>query len=183
MSSIFRASTVPLAWPKIRFFCESFTSVAKIAKRVEVAQPYVFTLFPTKLELFLAAVERCFDRTMETFRRAAWDFSQGDGPPECRDVLEAMGYAYKQLLVRDRDYLMLQHQAYAACGEVLIRDRVRRRYAELFRLVQELSAASPERVDEFFRLGMGHCMTQSVASAIDVDVLSLSSGWVDAELA
>jgi AcrR family transcriptional regulator len=36
------------------------TPVDPIARRVGVAQPYVFSLFGSKRELFLAAVERCF---------------------------------------------------------------------------------------------------------------------------
>jgi AcrR family transcriptional regulator len=34
------------------------TPVDRIARRVGVAQPYVFSLFPTKRDLFIAAVER-----------------------------------------------------------------------------------------------------------------------------
>ena len=37
------------------------TPVERIAKRVGVAQPYVFSLFATKRDLFLAAVERGFE--------------------------------------------------------------------------------------------------------------------------
>ena len=36
------------------------TPVDRIARRVGVAQPYVFSLFGSKRELFLQAVERCF---------------------------------------------------------------------------------------------------------------------------
>ena len=36
------------------------TPVDRIARRVGVAQPYVFSLFGSKRELFLAAVERGF---------------------------------------------------------------------------------------------------------------------------
>jgi AcrR family transcriptional regulator len=158
------------------------TPVARIAQRVGVAQPYVFSFFPNKLELFLAAVERCFDLVAETFRRAASDYRDGHAPAQCTDALAAMGYAYKQLLCSDRDTLMLQHQAFAACEEQLVSDRMRLRYAELFRLVQDLSGAEPERLDEFFRLGMGHCMTLNVVAAMNVQSLSISSGWVDTEL-
>ena len=37
------------------------TPVDRIARRVGVAQPYVFSLFASKRELFLAAVERGFE--------------------------------------------------------------------------------------------------------------------------
>ena len=110
------------------------TPVERIARRVGVAQPYVFSLFPTKRELFLAALERGFERVADTFRGAAADFAEGRAPADCEDALEAMGRAYKELLLSDRDYLMLQHQSYAACDDELVRARVRHRYAELVEL-------------------------------------------------
>ena len=90
-----------------------------------VAQPYVFSLFPNKRELFLAALERSFERIADTFRGAAVDYREGRAPAECEDTLQAMGIAYKELLASDRDYLMLQHQSYAACDDEVVRARVR----------------------------------------------------------
>src|SRR5712691_4868065 len=63
------------------------TAVERIARRVGVAQPYVFSLFPTKRELSLAALERGFERVADTFRRAAADFAKGRAPDESEDVL------------------------------------------------------------------------------------------------
>jgi AcrR family transcriptional regulator len=155
------------------------TPVDRIARRVGVAQPYVFSLFAGKRELFLAAVDHCFDRFVETFTRAAADFRAGRAPEECEDVLMAMGLAYKELLATDRDYLMLQHQAYAACDDELVRARVRRRYAELVAFVEELSGADSERLDDFFRGGMA----LNVAAALGVAELSANCPWVQDELA
>src|SRR5580700_4240721 len=88
------------------------TPVDRIARRVGVAQPYVFSLFGSKRELFLAAVERCFALISETFTTAAAQFDPATAPPDS-DILKAMGGAYVQLLSSHRDYLMLQHHAYA----------------------------------------------------------------------
>ena len=67
------------------------TPVDRIARRVGVAQPYVFSLFGSKRELFLAAVERCFeliDRAVRARRprsstrrprRPDTDVTDGDG--------------------------------------------------------------------------------------------------------
>lgn len=154
------------------------TPVERIARRVGVAQPYVFSLFPSKRDLFLAALERGFDRVAETFRRAAADYAEGRGPADCEDPLEAMGRAYKGLLSSDRDYLMLQHQSYAACDEEAVRTCVRRRYAELVELARELSGADPERIDDFFR----HGMALNVAAALGVEDLSAGCAWVAEEL-
>jgi AcrR family transcriptional regulator len=154
------------------------TTVESIARRVGVAQPYVFSLFSTKRELFLAALERSFERVADTFRRAAADFAEGRAPAECEDALEAMGRAYRQLLSGDRDYLMLQHQSYAACQDELVRARVRHRYAELVELARELTQADAERIDDFFR----HGMALNVAAALGVEELSSDCAWVQAEL-
>jgi AcrR family transcriptional regulator len=155
------------------------TPVDRIARRVGVAQPYVFSLFAGKRDLFLAAVDHCFDRFVETFAQAAGEYRAGQAPPDCEDVLMAMGSAYRQLLSTDRDYLMLQHQAYASCEDELVRARVRRRYAELVEFVQKLSEAEPERLDDFFR----HGMALNVAAAMDVAELSAGCSWVQDELA
>jgi AcrR family transcriptional regulator len=153
------------------------TPVERIARRVGVAQPYVFSLFAGKRELFLAAVERDFQLTEETFTRAAAELDPAAAPPE-NEVLDAMGKAYIDLLATHRHYLMLQHQAYAACGDPEIRDRVRTCYAHLVAHVRELSGADTERLDEFFCKGMW----LNVAAAMGVEELSASGEWVRAQL-
>ncbi len=150
------------------------TPVERIARRVGVAQPYVFSLFPSKRELFLAALERGFERVADTFRAAATDYAAGRAPAECEDALHAMGFAYRELLASDRDYLMLQHQSYAACSDDLVRARVRARYAELVAIAGELSGAEPERLDDFFR----HGMALNVAAALGVEELSVACSWI-----
>jgi AcrR family transcriptional regulator len=152
------------------------TPVDRIARRVGVAQPYVFSLFGSKRDLFLAAVDRDFEAVSETFSRAAAEFDPTTAEPDM-DVLKAMGRAYVELLSSDRDYLMLQHQAYAACDDETIRDHVRARYAGLVRHVERLSSAEPERIDEFFRNGMW----LNVAAAMGVEDLSVGCEWIRAE--
>jgi AcrR family transcriptional regulator len=152
------------------------TPVDRIARRVGVAQPYVFSLFKSKRDLFLAAVERCFGRVGQTFADAAAAFDPATAEPEI-DVLRAMGLAYVELLTTDRDCLMLQHQAYAACDDDVIRERVRSWYARLVTRVEDLSGAEPERIDDFFRYGMW----LNVAAAMGVPDLSIGCEWVRAE--
>jgi AcrR family transcriptional regulator len=154
------------------------TPVERIARRVGVAQPYVFSLFPSKRELFLAALQRSFERVAGTFRTAAADYAEGRAGADCEDVLEAMGRAYKEMLLSDRDYLMLQHQSYAACDDDLVRASVRHCFAELVDLARELSGAEPERLDDFFR----HGMALNVSAALGVEDLSVGCAWVAEEL-
>jgi AcrR family transcriptional regulator len=154
------------------------TPVDKVARRVGVAQPYVFSLFGSKRELFLAAVERGFETVMERLTAAAEAFDPALAPPDS-DVLSAMGAAYVELLQSDRDYLMLQLHSYAACDDEVIRDRVRAQYAKLIARVQAVSGAEQERIDNFFRYGMW----LNVAAAMGVEDLSVGCEWVQAELA
>jgi AcrR family transcriptional regulator len=150
------------------------TPVERIARRVGVAQPYVFSLFPSKRELFLAALQRSFERVADTFRDAARDYAQGRTAPDCEDAMQAMGTAYKQLLASDRDYLMLQHQCYAACDDEVVRAHVRQHFALLVELARELSDAEPEQLDDFFR----HGMALNVAAALGVEELSVGCSWI-----
>jgi AcrR family transcriptional regulator len=152
------------------------TPVDRIARRVGVAQPYVFSLFGSKRDLFLAAVERCFEQVADLFTRTAAAFDPAIALPDA-DVLKAMGNAYVQMLDTDRDRLMLQHQAYAACDDPTIREHVRRCYARIVAHVQQLSGADQERIDDFFRYGAW----LNVAAAMGVEDLSVGCEWIRAE--
>lgn len=154
------------------------TPVDRIARRVGVAQPYVFSLFGSKRDLFLAAVERAFERIAEACTRGAAEFDPAVALPDA-DVLLAMGNVYMQMLSNNSDLLMLQHQAYAACDDEVIRDHVRGYYARLVAHVEQLSGADSERIDEFFRYGMW----LNVAAALGVEDLSAGCEWMQAEQA
>src|SRR5258706_3911558 len=64
------------------------TSTEKIAQRVGLSQPYLFRLFETKKQLFIAAIERCYAETLDLFREAV------EGAPR-EQALMAMGGAYR----------------------------------------------------------------------------------------
>ena len=46
-------------------------STDAIARRAGISQPYLFRLFGSKKELFIAVIDDCFARTLESFRAAA----------------------------------------------------------------------------------------------------------------
>jgi AcrR family transcriptional regulator len=127
-------------------------STEAIAKRAGVSQPYVFQLFGTKKELFLAVVRQCFQRTGLAFEGAARGYVT-DATPGCNSVLEAIGLEYHRLLA-DRTYLLVQLQAYAACADPDVRQVVREEFAALHRRVRNLSGASNEELMRFFASGM-----------------------------
>src|ERR671938_271931 len=62
-------------------------STDAIARRAGISQPYLFRLFGTKKELFIASVERCFAETLEMFRTMA-EGKRGE------EALAAIGKAF-----------------------------------------------------------------------------------------
>jgi AcrR family transcriptional regulator len=132
------------------------TSTEMIAKRIGISQPYIFRLFPSKKELFLAAIDQCFDRVEAAFRSAAAATSHETGhvalsPVEAR--LHAMGHAYLRLLAK-RELLLFQMQAYAACSDDEVRRIVKLRWGRLMKVTGEISGASEDALTAFFARGM-----------------------------
>ncbi|MDX6561356.1 MAG: hypothetical protein QOD65_1170 [Gaiellales bacterium] len=122
-------------------------STEEIAKLAGISQPYVFRLFGTKKELYIAVVARCFRRTLELMQQAA-EGARG------RDAMDAIGLAYGELLATDRTYLRAQMQAYAACDDADICAVVQQGYGDLVTYVERVSGASSEQISEFFAHGM-----------------------------
>ena len=128
-------------------------SVDVIARRAGVSQPYVFQLFGTKKDLFIAVIRHGFERTRIAFEVAADRYDRGELPSACGNSLEAMGLAYMQLLA-DRTLLLVQLQAYAACSDTDVRDAVRDAFDGLHLYVAERAQASPADIHHFFAEGM-----------------------------
>ena len=133
------------------------TSTEDIAREAGISQPYLFRLFKTKRELFLACVDRCFEHIAGVFEEAA-----AAAPPDER--LVAMGHAYHDKLLRDRHALMLQMQGYVA-SDPEIRERVREGYQELVRKVAALAEIEVDATWDFFATGM----MLNVLAALDLD--------------
>ena len=138
-------------------------STEAIARAVGISQPYVFRLFGTKKELFMATVERCLRGTLELMRTASAGLT-GEA------ALRAIGDAYTQRLANPT-YLHAQMQAYAACHDPDIREVVRKGYGELVEYVERISGLPPDRVSRFFAKGM---LLNVVAS---LDLLESDQGW------
>ena len=136
------------------------TPVDAIAKRVGVSQPYLFQLFGTKKALFIAAVQRAFERTVAAFRTAAAEAGEDAGPQE---ILMAMGIAYHRIL-DDRELLLMQMQAYVACHDEEIRDVVRDEMLRLVNFVQSASGAPEAAIREWLAYGM----LMNVVAAMDL---------------
>lgn len=124
------------------------TPTTEIARAAGISQAYLFRLFPTKRELFLACVERCMGAVRESFQHAAAPHA-GDADA----MFAAMGGRYAELL-QDRTMLLAQLQSYAACSDPEIVAVVRREYGRLVDMVREATGAPDERVSGFFAHGM-----------------------------
>lgn len=126
------------------------TPTTEIAKAAGISQAYLFRLFPTKAELYVAAVDRCYTRLGDAMRTAAEDEAA-----EGETVMERMGHAYAQLM-EDRTTLRATLQAFAAAAgeDEQIRAAVRRGYGELIELIRRLSGAEGEELRAFVAKGM-----------------------------
>src|SRR5262249_42958315 len=102
----------------------SGASTDDIARRAGISQPYLFRLFRTKKELFIAATERCLRETRDTFERA------GAGKTG-EEALVAMGRAYSELIRSNPNRLRGQMHAYVAAGDPEIGAVVRKGYGEI----------------------------------------------------
>jgi AcrR family transcriptional regulator len=122
------------------------TSTEAIAREAGISQPYLFRLFRTKRELFLACLDRCFGQIIGVFRDAAAN-------PGEEEPLHAMGHAYEARLLPDRHALLFQMQAYAV-SDPEIRANVREGYQALVRTVAELAGVEQDDTWEFFATGM-----------------------------
>jgi AcrR family transcriptional regulator len=145
------------------------TSTEAIAREAGISQPYLFRLFGTKKDLFLACEDRHHDFLEAVFRRAA----EAAAPAE---RLDAMGRAYIEELLPDRHALRFQMQSYAACADPDIRAHVRRRYGELVRVVADLGGVSVGEVWNFFAAGM----LLNVVATLELETIAERDDWARA---
>ena len=82
------------------------TSTEAIARRAGISQPYLFRLFGTKKDLFVATYDLVGDRII----RELTSVSEG---LEGEEALEAMGEAYVELM-QDPELLQVQLHGFAA---------------------------------------------------------------------
>lgn len=143
-------------------------STETIARRAGISHAYVFRLFGTKHALFLAAIERGYDRLLGAFQAAAESHPGGAVP-----IQATLGRAYREL-VADRTVLMFQLHAQAvAVGDPEVRATVRRRFHEVFAWVQREAGLTADEARVFMAVGA----LINVASAIDLPELDDHGTW------
>jgi AcrR family transcriptional regulator len=140
------------------------TSTDAIAARAGISQPYLFRLFGTKKELFIATYDLVGGRIVRELTNAAEGLHD-------EEAVAAMGQAYLELM-QDPDLLQVQMHGFAAAtGDADIARSCRRTFEVLWQLVDERTDLPEEEIRHFFATGM----MISVMSAIDL--LSIPDHW------
>ncbi len=123
-------------------------STERIARGAGITQAYVFRLFGTKKQLFLACVDAAYERMTLALRTAA-------GAASGIEALTAMGAQYNAMLA-DRTTLLLHLQGItaAASGDTDVRDAVRASFGRLWQTVADTAALDPVTVKAFLAFGM-----------------------------
>jgi len=142
------------------------TPVAEVAVAAGVSPAYVFRLFPGKVGLFVAAVDRCYERVVAVLAEAG----RASGSDDPGGRLSAMSSAYVEL-VRDRDLIMIQAHAQSACGVPEVKDAVHRGLAQVVDTVTRDSGANAAAVQHFLAYG------QLCHLVVQADLDSAPGGW------
>jgi AcrR family transcriptional regulator len=133
------------------------TSTEAIATRAGISQPYLFRLFGTKKELFIATYSMVTSRIEEAFAAVTKEL-------EGEEAMVAMGMAYLELL-QDPDLLQVQlHGFVAAAADPDIASACQDTFRRLWHLAAAATHAEPEAMRDFFAQGM----LCNVLAAIDL---------------
>lgn len=139
-------------------------STERIAQAVGISQPYIFRLFGTKKELFVASVERIINEIKATLREAV-----ANDPAQ---PLEAISHAFTQMMYR-RDELLLLLQAFATTKDPDMMALGRARIAEIYNDVAEATGSTETELQEFFAYGMLFV----VAASLDLPSIAHEQPW------
>jgi len=140
-------------------------SVDQIARSIGISEAYVFRLFGSKRALFIEVVTSAFDTMTSLMVSAAADTSGVD-------ALMRMGEEYQAQLA-DRQRLLLQLQAFAACADPEVLLAVRAAFGRLWTRAGQISGLSPLQVKTFMAFGT----LLNIVAAMDADELPVS--WAE----
>jgi AcrR family transcriptional regulator len=145
------------------------TSTEVIAREAGISQPYLFRLFHTKKELFLACSDRACEKVRDAFGRASAQAPRGE-------ALHAMGHAYVTELLPDRHSVLMLMQGFAASSDHEIQAHVRANYGTVVNDVARLAGTGPEDVWDFFATGA----LLNIVTALDLDEIAGDAHWAAA---
>ena len=141
------------------------TPVADVALAAGVSPAYVFRLFPGKLGVFVAAVERCYALVAAVLTEAGERAESADATAR----LAAASDAYVDLIA-DRDLIMLQVHAQSACEVPEIRAAVQRGISTIVRSVKVATGAEDPAIQQFLAYGqLCHLIVQADLDGVDAE--------------
>jgi AcrR family transcriptional regulator len=123
------------------------TTTDQVARLAGVSQPHVVRMFGGKQALFLALHRHITERIETAFRVAT-----ATRDPEI-EPLEALGRAYLEL-TSDRDLLRVMQHGFMAGADPTLGPAVRSCLTRIYRLVRELTGATPEVARDFIANGL-----------------------------
>jgi len=123
------------------------TTFADVAASAGISTAYVVKLFPKKEQLFVAALDDCFDRVVAALTAAAATDVGDSGT-----ILDQLGDAYAHLIV-DRPVLMMQVHAQSAAAVPAIGEALRRGLDRITTLVTTRTGAADDAVQRFMAYG------------------------------
>lgn len=142
------------------------TSTEAIASRAGISQPYIFRLFGTKKDLFIATYALVSAAIEDAFVTAAEGLSG-------EDAISAMALAYLDLL-QDPDLLQVQLHAYAAAAaDPDIARACQDCFRRLWHLVRETTHVEGDELRQFFAQGM---LCNVIAA---IDLRSIAEPWAE----
>src|ERR1700733_9471225 len=117
------------------------TSTDAIATRAGISQPYLFRLFGTKKDLFIATLKLVDDRIVRELTNAIEGL-------DSEEAMHAMGMAYLTLL-QDTEMLQMQMHSYAAAtSDADIAAACRRTFEVLWHLVKAKLGLTKGRIKD-----------------------------------
>lgn len=121
------------------------TTTDEVARAAGVSQPYVVRLFGTKAKLYIAVIERAFERIISEFRQAL--------PGEPGERVKRMGNAYAGLL-SERGMLPVIANSTALGGDPEIGPVARAGFNSVWRFVRDEAGFTEEQTRDFMAGGM-----------------------------
>jgi AcrR family transcriptional regulator len=137
-------------------------TTAQVAERVGISQPYIFKLFKNKEELFVAALDRAFERIIRTFKSV-------EAPAD--QLLAATIRIYEQLMETHPNEILLQVQALGIRDEMILR-AMQKGMLEVTNLVKgKFVAAGIEHPEVEVSTFMANGMLCNIAMALEMPEL------------
>lgn len=138
------------------------TTITDVAHEAGISSAYVLKLFGGKEALFIASLDKCFERVEQTLAT-----TPGSGTPT--EVLDAMADAYADLIA-DRTLLLIQVHAQSVAVVPAIGEALRAGLARITRFAKQRSQASDGDVQRFIAYGqLCHLVVTSGIGDLDDD--------------